>query len=199
MSDEETGWERLLDGIRRGDEESCRLFWEQYSPLIEKLADRNIASGLRRRVGPESVALSACRTFFRRARGGEFQLPDSESLWRLLCAITLNKIRMRHRDHQRKKRALDQEVHLDAGEHGGSHQAMGLPSREPSPEEAAEFHEQLQALVSQLDEVEQKVLDLKLQQYTHEEIAKKLRCSDRTVRRRMDRIKATLSVMLEAD
>jgi len=56
--------------------------------------------------GPEDLVQSACRTFLRRAQIGQFRLADSEELWRLLCAITLTKVREQTRFHMRQKRGL---------------------------------------------------------------------------------------------
>ena len=180
MTDADEAWRALLAGVRVGDDRACQDFWDQYGPLIEKVAERHLAAGVRRRVGPESVMLSACRTFFRRAQGGEFDLPDAESLWRLLCAITVNKVRLKTRFHLRKKRGLQSEEHPD--------QPPDVPANSPAPEEELEFNDELEKLIAEFNEEERRVLDLKLQQFTNDEIAEKLGCSERTVRRMMKRL-----------
>jgi hypothetical protein len=75
--DEEERWLRLIKGLRSGDNQVIREFCEQYGALMQRLADKRLPAGLRRRFGPEDVVQSACRTFLRRAQGGEFQLVDS--------------------------------------------------------------------------------------------------------------------------
>src|SRR3954451_16484076 len=112
MAGNEDPWQRLIEGLRAGDGRAAQEFWNQYGPLLHQVAERNLAGGVRRRVGPEDVVQSACRTFLRRAQGGEFRLEDSEGLWRLLCAITLSKVREQTRFHLRQKRGLDREVPL---------------------------------------------------------------------------------------
>src|SRR5262249_47786585 len=126
----------------------------------------------------------------RRARGGEFQLADSESLWRLLCAITMTKIREQARYHRRQKRGLDQEVAMPAGDDSGA--AWGMASAEPTPDEAAAFADQFQQLLASLDEEERQMVELKLQDLTHEEVAERLGCSERTVRRIIKRVQTRL-------
>jgi hypothetical protein len=74
---------------------------------------------------------SACFTFLRRVRGGEFQLEDSEGLWRLLCAITLAKVHKQTRFHLRQKRGLGQEVGSPAEDENASWQDP--PAHEPAP------------------------------------------------------------------
>jgi hypothetical protein len=76
------------------------------------VADRQIATWLRRRVDPEDVVQSACRTFFRRASLGDFSLASKDDLWRLLLTITLNKVRMQARFHTRNRRNAAREQAL---------------------------------------------------------------------------------------
>jgi RNA polymerase sigma factor (sigma-70 family) len=196
MSEEEDRWQRWLAGLRRGDREVLHEFWGRYGQLLHDVADRHLAPNLRRRVGPEDVAQSACRTFLRRARDGEFRLQDSEDLWRLLCAITLTKVREQTRFHLRQKRGLAQEVHADAAG-GGEPSAFGAVAPGPTPAEAAEFADQLQKVIATLDDEEKQILDLKLQDFTHVEVAERLGCSERTVRRVVKKLQARLARAFE--
>jgi RNA polymerase sigma factor (sigma-70 family) len=191
MNDDEQ-WGQWLQGFRKGDPDIVRAFWEQYGPMLHKLAAKHLADQLRRRVGPEDIVQSACRTFLRRAQGGEFQMDDSESLWRLLCAITLTKIREQARFHGRKKRGLDQEVPMTpaADQSGVGFQPVAAG---PSPDEQAEFAEQFQMLLESLEEEERQIIDLKLQECTQDEIAARLGISERTVRRILKRVQSKLA------
>src|SRR5213596_1087807 len=115
MAEDQDRWQQLIQGLRTGERQATQDFWDQYGGLLQQVAEKHLAGGLRRRVGPEDVVQSACRTFLRRAKGGEFQLDDSNGLWRVLCAITLTKVREQARFHLRQKRGLDQEQALRAG------------------------------------------------------------------------------------
>ena len=81
MTDDESHWDILINGLRAGDEEIVRQFYETYGGILERLAARNLESGLRRRFGPDEVAHSALRTFLRRCQGGQFELDTTDSLW----------------------------------------------------------------------------------------------------------------------
>src|SRR5262249_30472587 len=105
----------LIDGLIQGDSEAARVFCQQYGPMLERLDEKNLEAGPRRRVGPESICQSACRTFLRRAQTGEYELADSEGLWKLLCAITLTKVREKARYHRRQKRSIDFERPMEGG------------------------------------------------------------------------------------
>ena len=198
MAEPDDRWDRLIRGLRDGDRAAAHDFWEQYGPLLHAVAEKNLAGGLRRRVGPEDVVQSACRTFLRRAQQGEFQLADSDGLWRLLCAITLTKIREQTRYHLRQKRGLDQEVHAAPTE-AGDQTDWGLRAPGPTPAEAAEFADQFQQLLATLDEEERRIVELKLQDCTHEEVATQLGCSERTVRRILKRVQAQLARTFDRD
>lgn len=197
MSDEQDRFGQWIAGLRQGDSLAAHDFWNQYGPLLHQIADRHLADGVRRRVGPEDVVQSACRTFLRRAKQGEFRLEDSESLWRLLCAITLTKVREQTRFHMRQKRGLDQEKHAPALSGEGGDSAFGLVAPGPTPEEAAAFSDQFQALLAELDDEERNIVALKLEDCTHDEVAEKLGCSERTVRRVLKRVQAKLQRMME--
>jgi RNA polymerase sigma factor (sigma-70 family) len=186
-------WSRIIAGLGSGDPEAARLFCDRFGPALMRLADRRLPDAIRRRVGPEDVVQSACRTFLRRAKGGEFRLPDSESLWQLLCAITLTKVREQARFHLRQKRDVGQEV----GGLGASGDESTV-TREPAaggqdPGEAVAFADQFERLLGSLDPEERQLVDLKLQEYTNDQVAERMGCSSRTVTRLLKRVQARLS------
>ena len=199
MSEEaEDRWQRLIQGLRTGDNQTMREFCEQYGDLLHRVAEKHLGAGVRRRVGPEDVVQSACRTFLRRAQGGEFQLADSEGLWRLLCAITLTKVREHTRFHLRKKRGLDQEMQMSPASDASGAEGFDAADPRPTPAEAAEFADFFQQALAGLDDEERQVVDLKLQELTNDEIAERLGSSERTVRRILKRVQGRLTRALEA-
>jgi RNA polymerase sigma factor (sigma-70 family) len=192
MAEGEERWTRLVRGLREGDPQIVEEFCEQYGALLQQLADKHLSEDLRRRVGPEDVVQSVCRTFLRRARAGEFELADSEGLWRLLCAITLTKVHEQARFHQRHKRAAGQEVRLTSLAADSSAKGFDPVDPSPSPAEAAEFADQFRQLMASFDDQERRFVDLKLQQCTNVEVAARLGCSERTVHRILKRVQTRL-------
>ena len=177
MSDTTKRW---VQGFRDGNPELIEEFWNQYEVRLRRLAERNLGQQIRRRVASEDIVQSAFRTFLRRAYQDEFQLADRKSLLALLCTITLNKIREKVRYHGRQKRGIDQERYLDAiADLGGS---------EATPDEIAAFHE-VEEMIADFSQEEQQIIHLRLESYTNHEIANQLQCSERTVRRLMNRIR----------
>lgn len=194
MQDED--WEKLIDGLRNGDGEIITRFYNQHGSTLRAIADRQIATEMKRRVAASDVVQSAFRSFFRRAEEGRFQFEDSEKLWSLMCAITLTKVREQIRYHRREKRDLYRETtpgdpSKDDGAGGFDLlSAEGLP-----PEVAVGFADQFEKLMESLDDEERQVLSLKIDDCTNEEIADSIGTSERTVRRIVKRLKNTLQQM----
>jgi RNA polymerase sigma factor (sigma-70 family) len=197
MLPDDDRFESLIQGIREGDEQAAIRFWNSYSPMLERLVERNLALRLRRRVGPEDVVQSACRTFLRRAQAGEFEISDADMLWRLLCTIALTKVRKEVRFHGQQKRDIQREKHLDSVDLAGRPKTPQIEDPLSTPAAAVEFADQMQMLIESLDAKEREVLELKLQELDNVEIARRLRCAERTVRRRLERIEARLTRMLD--
>lgn len=186
-SDQE--WDSLIKGLRDGDEDACADFWKQYGSLLEGVASKQLSERLQRRVGSDDVVQSACRTFFRRVGEGQFELPDADALWRLMCAITLTKARRAGRDHSRQKRGMSQEQYIDAQAGGDDDRKFDIEGRQETPLNAVLVSDQIQTLLGNLSEQECQIFDLKLQNFTNDEIADQLKCSERTVRRLTSQIR----------
>lgn len=187
----------LLRGLSAGEDGAYAEFWRFYGDRLRALAHSRLPAFLQNRLGADDVVQSACRSFFRRVSGGELKLSDSENLWRLLCAMTLNKVRMQIRYHSRQRRSPRREVPLDAPADSSTtpHIQPAMPNS--SPEELVMFAEQLEQLMSALSEEERRMVELKLQDYSSEEIASRLGCSERTVRRLLQRVRERWQTYLQ--
>jgi RNA polymerase sigma factor (sigma-70 family) len=193
MTDADQQWCSWVRRLADGENEVVIEFWRDYGGRLEALAASYLSSRMRRREGPEDVVQSVCRTFLRRNREGQFELSGPDSLWRLLCAITLAKVREKVRFHGREKRKLDRERYIDDSRLNEPPVAAG----QPTPDEAAEFADQIERLFRDLDDEQRQVVTMKLEQYTHPEIADHLGCSERTVRRIVKRVQEHLKQVLE--
>ena len=194
QSEQHSEW--LIQGLRTGDSVVVGEFCRRYAHKLERLAGGYMVEGLRRRFGPDDIAQSVCRTFVRRMQGGRFTLNDSESLWRLLCAITLTKVRKRARDHLRQKRGLDREVPREGRSAEQTGHGIQPAAPDPTPEEIAEFADAFQHLLAGLNDEERRIVDLKLQQRENAQIAEALGCSERTIRRILGRLQEQFETAL---
>ena len=188
----EESCQRLINGLRAGDSHIEYEFWESYSPALQQVAERYLSPQLQARFGSDDVVQSACRTFMRRVRGGEFQVDDSRALWRVLVVITVNKVRERARFHRRRKRSVDQEIRL-SGAASDEPRDLDPVDYQDDPGDAAAFAEQMERLLAGFDEEERLIVLLKLQDLTNDAVAQKLDLSERTVRRKLKLIQARLS------
>lgn len=188
----EYDWEEWMQGLATGDQEICRQFWKAYGSRLGLIAKRHLPSKLKPRVEPEDIVQSACRTFFRRIQDGKIELVDGDLLWPYLCAITVNKVRLQARFHGRQRRSPDREQRLGLGKEATGMTAGDLVGDGLSPDESAAFAEQLHRLLADMDETECQVIQLKLEQYSNHEIAERLLCSERTVRRIINRLRERL-------
>lgn len=181
-----------LDNLADGKPDAVEEFWRRYGEALQRVAERQIASWLRRRVDPEDVVQSACRTFFRRASEGNFSLDSKDDLWKLMLTITLNKVRMQARFHSRHRRSASKEQPLPE-------EASLQPAEWDHAIEQVELQDMLKAAFSEADDERHQVLKLWLEGCTQVEIADAIGCSERTVRRIQDRIRKDLSSYLEQD
>lgn len=193
--DEQDVWpdQQWFAALASGDPSIEEEFWKTYAGPLHRVADRQLSQQLKRRVDPEDVVQSACRTFFRRVRQGEFQLQDRSDLWRLLLTITLNKARMQARFHGRACRGMDREQSLAEEPAGGK----GKNFEDALAE--IDFNDFLESILKHLSEEQQEILQRTLDGQTQDEIAAAVGCSQRTVRRMQTKIRESLQSILQAD
>jgi len=187
MTEESQRWIR---GFRTNDESAVADFWTRYEQRLKRLAERNLSERMKRRIDADDVLQSAFRTFLRRASQDEFELQDRQNLLALLTTITLNKIRQKVRHFAAQKRGGDNERYFETmADFGGD---------QPTPDEEAALQE-IEDLLRGFDIEQQQVVDLKLQNHTNEEIARRLQCSERTVRRMLKKVQQQLERLVAVD
>jgi DNA-directed RNA polymerase specialized sigma24 family protein len=173
---------RWLGPLQAGEPAAAQQLWERYFRRLVGLARARLRGAPRRAADEEDVALSAFDSFCRNAEQGRFpQLADRDSLWRLLVTITARKAAHQVRDEGRRKRgggaapAGDAEAVL----------AEAL-SREPDPEFAAGVAEECQRLLDRLGDRDLRAVALlRMEGYSVEEVADKLGCAPRSVKRKL--------------
>jgi RNA polymerase sigma-70 factor (ECF subfamily) len=178
----------LLARWKSGDQAAARLLFERYASRLVALAQVHLPGRLTRRLDSEDVVQSVFRSFFARAQEGGFILGQSGDLWRLLAAMTLHKLYRRVEQHSAQKRSVAREQEAGAGV-DLSYLPPEALSGEPSPEEAVALADELEAIMRDLDPLRRRMLEMRLQNYTLDEIAADTRRSERTVRRFLDQIK----------
>jgi RNA polymerase sigma factor (sigma-70 family) len=182
-----------LSQVEQGDPAAAQQLWERYFRRLVGFARTKLQGTSRRMADEEDVALSAFNSFWRNAERGKFpQLVDRDSLWRLLVVITARKAIHLLRDEGRQKRGGGVVCQTGSSDVSGLEPAVvQVLSREPTPEFAAQLAEDCQRLIKSLDDRELESIALwKLEGFSVEEIAEKLDCAPRTVKRKLQLIRS---------
>lgn len=189
---------QLLNRWREGDQSAAQAIFDRYTDQLLRLVEARLSRRMRRRVDADDVVQSVMRTFFRHAKRGRYSLDRRGDLWRLLAAITVNKVKRQVEFHSRKKRTADQERNDFRGD-GMLSPDSSVFAREPSPEEAASICEECENLLAQLKPGERTILELRLQGAEVSEISEEMRRSERTVRRALLKARIHLQHRLSKD
>jgi RNA polymerase sigma factor (sigma-70 family) len=193
-----------LAQLLRSDDPAVRdmaasLIWQRYFRDLLNLARNNLDRRVRVRADEEDVVLSMFRSFCARQGRGEYDLKDRDDLWRLLVTITLHKAMNLARDHHRARRDVARERTLPAAtDEDGSCPGWALEQMDagsPSPAEAFSLNEALERRLEALGDSELRQIALwRLEGYTNGEIADRLDRTERSVERRMKRIRSKWSL-----
>jgi RNA polymerase sigma-70 factor, ECF subfamily len=183
----------VTDWLLCHDDEAARRIWERYVRRLLNLAQQDLERAVQARMGPEDVVQSAFRSFFRRQ--ADYELSDRDELWSLLVTITLNKVRNANRHHRRQKRDV-RRTQSDGAVNGleGVGCAFDLRRGEkPTQAEATalleERNKRLHDLETTGDPDLLRIALMKLDGYSNREIAEALKLTERSIERKLGRIR----------
>lgn len=200
--DESSNISSLMQRVRKGNEEAAQQLWERYADQIVDVARRSLKNSSRRVQDEEDVAMIAFKSLLAGITSGKFpELDHRDQLWRLIMVITTRKAAaVIEKDHRQKRGGGevrgDSAVMQRDPEEVGSGEGSGaggfdrLTSEKPAPDIAAIMADQMEQLLLSLpDETAQQIAALKMEGFTHEEIAKRIDVNTRTVERRLRQIR----------
>jgi DNA-directed RNA polymerase specialized sigma24 family protein len=179
-----------IEELRNADEAAAQNLWNHFVARLYELGRKKLRPETRRVYDEEDAAQSAFHSVCAGIAEGRFpDLGSRENLWHLMAVITARKVAHRHRHDQQQSRNVHRNLTYSIFEQSRvAHPAGALAtvSREPTPEFAAEFVETCEFLFQSLDDPALKqVVTLRMEGYTDAEVAERLRCSRRTVQRRL--------------
>ncbi|MBL8891868.1 MAG: hypothetical protein JNL67_17970 [Planctomycetaceae bacterium] len=182
-----TGW---IDQLADGNEQAARELWEHVSTRVHEFAREKLDPQLRRRYDENDAANSAFHSLCRGISDGRLEAKDRNALWGLLAVITSRKISAQLRHAHRQKRGGG----IVSGESGfaqlGEEGINGVGSKQPPPDELAEVAESCAQLLHAIpDETLKQIVLLKFQGFTNGEVAADLNCTQRTIERKLERIR----------
>ncbi len=170
---------RLIRAVEDGSSSAVRSLLPAYFGRLVRLAGKRLRNVPGLGSYDEDLALRSFQSVCQRLRdpARSFDLAGRDDLWRLLATRTISRTIDLIRRH-RPAKALDAAA------------VAQLLAREPTPEEAAELADECRRLLDSLKEPElRQIALLKVEGYTHEEIAARLDCVPRTIERKVRRIR----------
>jgi RNA polymerase sigma-70 factor (ECF subfamily) len=180
------GDDKCVERWRAGDEQAAAELYNRYVQRLVAVAQRRLSAKLAARLDPEDIVQSVFRSFFGRAQEGKFTFKEADDVWKLLVQITIHKTLKQVDYHRRGKRNAAAEVSPSE-----RHQDLLIAhlAKEPTPEEATAFLDELEHFLQQMRPEDRKVIEMRLEGYDNIEIAAKLGISDRKIRRLMERMR----------
>lgn len=176
---------------RQGDQAAAGELYRLYVDRLIALARSQMSARLAQRIDAEDVVQSAYRCFFAFAKEGRYDVERGGDLWRLLVTVTLHKLQQHVERQRAQKRAADREESF-----GSEDSLLGLqahvPARDPAPADAVALTDELEKALRVHTIEERRMVEMRLQGYQLEEIANEMQCSERTVRRVLERFKNQL-------
>lgn len=192
MEEELSVW---IEKLKQGDPRTQQEIWDAYFQKLVTMTRHKLRGSRLRSYDEEDVALSSFNSLFRAIEEDRVpKLDDPTDLWKLLAVITARKVSaQRRRDHTIKRgsgQVRGESVFLAPGQtvNAGLEQALGS---EPSPEMAMMAAETIGELMRRLPEENlRQIALLKFEGHSNREIAEKLDCVERTISRKIERIRA---------
>ncbi len=176
--------------FQEGDLAAAEWLWRRYGPELLQLARSQLKNTPQAISDEEDVVQNAFSDFCAGVAEGEFHHVESRrELWGLLALITTRKASNLRRYHLRMKRRASSTVSFTDQDIPNGHATVadsGLP-----PDLRAEMEETLVQLIDCLnDPVLQQIATWVLEGCDQDEIARRLNCVPRTVRRKLQLIRA---------
>ena len=157
------------------------------------MARNNLDRRIRRREDEEDVVQSMYKSFCLRQQRGEFDLAGRDALWKLLVTITLRKAGNAAKAQGREKRNIrrEQTVPVDDDARSALWALEQMDAAGPSPAEAALLNEALERRLEALADPQLRQIALwRLEGYANRDIADRLDCTERSIERRLERIRS---------
>jgi RNA polymerase sigma-70 factor (ECF subfamily) len=189
----------LMVHLRDGRNDAAAQLFQRFANRLIVLARKQLDPKILQKVDPEDVMQSVFRSFLARNAAGQLgEFNTWDNLWAILVVMTRRKCGRRTDYFHAARRDVRREAPPNSTEdENGSD--VGIVDEEPTPHEAAVLAETVELLLSDLQGRQREILTLSLQGYTPVEISERLKCTERTVYRVLDRVKEWLESRRESE
>lgn len=182
-----TGW---INQLADNNQQAAEQLWQHVAVRLQEFASQRLDVQTRRHYDEQDAANSAFHSLCRGLADGRLEASNRDALWGLLAVITSRKISAQQRLLSRQKRGggavRGESAFVELGG-AGINQVNG---KQPPPDELAEVSESCSQLLDALpDDTMKRIVLLKFQGSTNFEIASELNCTERTIERKLERIR----------
>lgn len=178
----------LLRRVKSGEEDAATELYLRYAQRLIQLARTQTPADVAVRIDPEDVVQSVFRTFFRRAAGGSYDIPEGEHLWKLLLVISLHKVRSICSFHRADKRDVSNTVPLNP---------IQSSSARTQDSAYAILDMTIRELLADQPAIYTTVISLRIEGNDVAEIAKTTKRSKRTVERVLQQFRQKLASVIQ--
>lgn len=175
-----------IEDLRAGKAGAATQLWNRFHANLLKIARRRLSQASRRVTDEEDLVAIAFESFFERMRGGQFpDLRGRAELWSLLVTITdrkaVNYVRQHFSAKRGSGRVLGESTLAPRTETGTASLHTRVDVDAPQPDRLASLAE----LIERLDGDLRRIVLLKRDGFTNEEIALRVNRSVATIERRL--------------
>ena len=188
MNEPADDYSALLAAVHRGDQQAATLLSQRYESKVRIVARVLLGPALRPHLDSIDMVQSVHRSLLVGLRQDKFDISTPEKLIALTTTLVRRKIARQWRHLRRQQR-------LESGNQNSSnlaHTLSSLSSTEVDPARAAQFNEQVEQLCRRLNPIERRILELRSEGYSTDEIAEQLDLKPVTLRVRMTRLRERL-------
>ena len=178
----------LLGQYRLGSQNAAHELYRRYSHRLRALARAQMSAELAGRVEVDDIVQSVFGSFFRGVNGALYDVPKGEELWKLLLVIALHKIRNQGTYHQAGKRDVRRTVSTD--------ETLDAVSNKEDGAASAFMKMVLDEALSQLPTTHRRMVELRMEGHTVEEIAAQTKRAKRTIERLLQQARSKLDKIL---
>ena len=186
---------KLLLDLKSGDQDAAQALWNRTIERIAEVARKRLSTLGIRGVDEDDVAVDVFASLCLGAGQGRFpRLEDRNDLWQVLMMLTRQKVV----DRRRRQQPEWTESAIPPRCHESEVRGIDLVAGdEPHPDVVATAVDELENLLSSLDQQRRAISVLKMEGYSHSEIADRLGISLRSVERKVALIKRKWSSKID--
>jgi RNA polymerase sigma-70 factor (ECF subfamily) len=155
----------LIHRIGVGDDQAAARLVRDFEPTVRRVLRARLRdnAGARREFDSMDICQSVMANFFVRAAAGQFDLKEPDDLVKLLLTMTRNKLAEKMRRQHRQRR--------DSRRATGGVEELPLVGPDPSPSRVVAGKELLDAVRERLGEEDRRLVELRGQGLSWEEVA----------------------------